>query len=243
MEGNQELELWTSLKEKSRVIETEMDSLVRKRTGSYYTDLELTDIMMDELVQDMKWNKKRLIDYRFFEPCVGPGNSVFSYIKAVKETGIDEADAEVLLNNIYISDINEEAINGYKDSLKKIASLYWNINLTDDYFEKHTGTGLLVDVTSDSLEYISLESIFPEQVAKGGFDIVVTNPPYKNLKAEKNQYSSEEDYEKDKKKYSAISQIVLTRFLYSVSGVLNLYKLFVEEIIDRYANENAYISL
>lgn len=243
MEGNQELELWTSLKEKSRVIETEMDSLVRKRTGSYYTDLELTDIMMDELVQDMKWNKKRLIDYRFFEPCVGTGNFVFSYIKAVKETGIDEADAEVLLNNIYISDINEEAINGYKDSLKKIASLYWNINLTDDYFEKHTGTGLLVDVTSDSLEYISLESIFPEQVAKGGFDIVVTNPPYKNLKAEKNQYSSEEDYEKDKKKYSAISQIVLTRFLYSVSGVLNLYKLFVEEIIDRYANENAYISL
>ena len=74
-------------------------------------------------------------------------------------------------------------------------------------------------------------------------DIIATNPPYKNLKAEKNQYSCEEEYEKDKEKYSTISQIVSKRFLYSNSGVLNLYKLFVEEIIDRYANESAYVSL
>ena len=43
MERNQELELWTSLNAKSRTIEAEMDSLERKRTGSYYTDLQLTD--------------------------------------------------------------------------------------------------------------------------------------------------------------------------------------------------------
>lgn len=52
-----------------------------------------------------------------------------------------------------------------------------------------------------------------------------------------------EDYEKDKDKYSAILKIVSSMFLYSTSGVLNLYKLFIEEIIDRYANDEAYISL
>ncbi|MCI8951629.1 MAG: Alw26I/Eco31I/Esp3I family type II restriction adenine-specific DNA-methyltransferase [Lachnospiraceae bacterium] len=243
MERNQELELWTSLNAKSRTIEIEMDFLARKRTGSYYTDLQLTDVMMGELVQNLMKGKKRLIDYRFFEPCVGAGNFVFSYIKAIQETELSETDAIVLLNNIFVSDINEEAINGYKESLRKIALLYWNVELTEEYFEAHTGKGLLVDVTADSLEYIGLERVFPEQASKGGFDIVATNPPYKNLKAEKNQYGSETEYEKDKEKYSAISQIVSSRFLYSTSGVLNLYKLFAEEIIDRYANDKAYISL
>lgn len=243
MERNQELELWTSLNAKSRTIETKMDSLERKRTGSYYTDLQLTDVMMGELVQNLMHGKKRLIDYSFFEPCVGAGNFVFSYIRAINETGISEADAVILLNNIFVSDINEDAINGYKESLRKLALLYWNVELTEEYFEAHTGTGLLIDVTADTLNYIGLESVFPEQTSMGGFDIVATNPPYKNLKAEKNQYGNEAEYEKDKEKYSAISKIVSSRFLYSTSGVLNLYKLFVEEIIDRYANEEAYISL
>lgn len=243
MGNNQELELWTSLKEKSINIESEMDVLARKRTGSYYTDLQLTDVMMEELVQHLKKAEKRVVDYRFFEPCVGAGNFVFSYIKAVRNIGVTEKEAEILLNNIFVCDINKEAIHGYSESLKKLALLFWNIELTDEYFEKHTGTGLLVDVTADSLEYIALEDIFPEEATKGGFDIIATNPPYKNLKAEKNQYAREEEYEKDKEKYSRISQIVSKRFVYSNSGVLNLYKLFVEEIIDRYANESAYVSL
>lgn len=243
MGNNQELELWTSLKEKSRNIEGEMDVLARKRTGSYYTDLQLTDVMMEELVQHLKKAEKRVVDYRFFEPCVGAGNFVFSYIKAVRNIGVTEKEAEILLNNIFVCDINKEAIHGYSESLKKLALLFWNIELTDEYFEKHTGTGLLVDVTADSLEYIALEDIFSEEATKGGFDIIATNPPYKNLKAEKSQYAREEEYEKDKEKYSRISQIVSKRFVYSNSGVLNLYKLFVEEIIDRYANESAYISL
>ena len=240
---NQEIELWKSLNIKSRSIELKMNSFERKRTGSYYTDLQLTDAMMRELVEKLKQGKKNLIDYKFFEPCVGAGNFVFSYIKAIKETGLSKADAVVLLNNIYVSDINKSAIKVYEESLREIALLYWNIELTEDYFIAHTGTGLLVDVTADELEYIGLDSVFPEQSSIGGFDIVATNPPYKNLKAEKNQYFSEEEYEKDKAKYSKISKIVSSRFEYSTSGVINLYKLFVEEIIDRYANDNAYVSL
>ena len=243
MERNKELELWNSLNVKSKIVETEMDPLERKRTGSYYTSLQLTDVMMGELVQNLKQGQKRLVEYSFFEPCVGTGNFVFSYIKAIKDTSISKADAIILLNNIYVSDINKDAIEVYAESLRTLALLYWNIELTEEYFKSHIGTGLLVDVTADVLEYISLETVFPEQASNGGFDIVATNPPYKNLKAERNQYASEEEYKKDKDKYSEISKIVSSRFLYSTSGVLNLYKLFVEEIIDRYANGEAYVSL
>ena len=59
MGNNQELELWTSLKEKSRNIESEMDVLARKRTGSYYTDSQLTDVRTEEVVQQLKKGEKR----------------------------------------------------------------------------------------------------------------------------------------------------------------------------------------
>lgn len=51
--------LWKLLSEKSRYIESHIDALERKRTGSYYTSLELTDIMMDELVTYLVQSSKK----------------------------------------------------------------------------------------------------------------------------------------------------------------------------------------
>lgn len=245
MSDTQYTELWSSLSERSRCIENEMDALTRKRTGSYYTDLELTDVMMSELVEHLKSKNpsKKICEYRFLEPCVGAGNFVFSYIKAVSATGINKNDAKTMLDNIYVADVNVEALNGYKESLKEMAALFWNIELSEEYFERHMGTGLLVDVTAAELNYIGINEVFSPEIVTTGFDIVATNPPYKNLKAERSYYGSDDEYNRDKDKYSAISKIVSKRFKYSTDGVLNLYKLFVEEIIKRYANETAFVSL
>ena len=245
MKNTQYTNLWFCLKEKSKFIETNMDTLTRKRTGSYYTDLELTDMIMYELVEYLKAKEpnKKLCDYRFLEPCVGAGNFVFSYIKAVKATGIDAEDAQTLFDNIYVADVNIDALTGYKESLKEIAHLFWNIDLSNKYFDTHLGNGLLVDVTSKTMSYISINEVFPSEVVGNGFDIIATNPPYKNLKAERGHYRSDDEYDRDKDKYSNISKIVSKHFRYSTYGVLNLYKLFVEEIIDRYANATSLISL
>ena len=235
--------LWKSLRSKSRYIEMNMDSLERKRTGSYYTDLELTDFMMTELISYVKNQNKSITEYRFFEPCVGTGNFVFSYLKVVKkEWNISAEDAIVLLDNVYVADVNKDALRGYRESLKNVVYEYWGIKLKDEYFSTHLGTGLLFDVTANELTYIPLEEVFPNAGVKK-FDIVATNPPYKNLKAERGHYESDEEYKNDQKKYSSISKIVSEKFKYSNEGVLNLYKLFVEEIIDRYANDDAYVSL
>lgn len=119
------------------------------------------------------------------EPCVGSGNFVFSYINAVRDFNIDKEDAMRMLDNIFVADVNEEALKKYKESLKEIALLFWGISLSDEYFNEHTGTGLLVDVTATELNYIPINEVFPEEIVNQGFDIVVTNPPYKNLKAER----------------------------------------------------------
>ena len=93
--------LWDSLRSKSRYIETDMDSLRRKRTGSYYTDLELTDVMMAELVSYVKNGSKSIVEYKFFEPCVGAGNFVFSYLKEVHNSwDLSADDARLLYRDI-----------------------------------------------------------------------------------------------------------------------------------------------
>ena len=243
MKEAHKVDFWNSIGCISKNFELNIDSLERKRTGSFYTDLELTDMMMNELVNILKRQNKNIPGLRFFEPCVGTGNFVFSYIKAVCNIGLKKNEIVSLLNNIYVSDINDGALQVYKDLLKKLAYENWNINLSEDYFETHVGNGSLIDVTSNEIQYIGLDSIFSADIIRNGFDIVVTNPPYKNLKAEKSQYDSIDKYHTDKLKYNDITKIVSKHFKCTNNGVLNLYKLFVEEIIDNYSNENALISL
>lgn len=245
MTDKKNIDLWTSLNNKSKDIEKNINALTKKRTGSYYTDIELTDAMMNELVERIvkSDSSKKIYEYRFLEPCVGSGNFVFSYLKAVNEVGLTKKEALCMLENIFVADVNEDALKGYKESLHTLASTLWKIKLDDTYFEKHIGKGLLIDVTENELKYIPINNIFNEDILKDGFDIVATNPPYKNLKAERSQYENDDEYEKDKKKYETISKLVKNNFKYSAEGVLNLYKLFVEEIVDKYVNSKGYISL
>lgn len=235
--------LWHSLQERSRAIEMNMNPLERKRTGSYYTSVSLTDIMMHELVSKIIIGDKPIEQYRFLEPCVGTGNFVFSYLNELKKLNIDEVTAYQVIKNIYVADINEAAINGYTASLKDLVYTYWGIKLDKAYFDTHVGAGLLVDVRSEKLKYTSLWDVFDKKIIGGGFDIVVTNPPYKNLKAERSQYINDSEYELDKNKYESIPKLLSNKFRCCMDGVLNLYKLFVEEIIDKYTNKDAYVSL
>lgn len=243
MEKTENNTFWDSLQSKSHYIETTMNPLERKRTGSYYTDIKLTDKMIHELVSNLKTGSKAIYNYRFLEPCVGSGNFVFSYLKEAKKLGLTASEAKILLNNIYVADINKTSLEGYIDSLKKIVSFYWGITLDKNYFEKHIGLGLLMDLTKSKLEYIPINKVFEPEIAEKRFDIIATNPPYKNLKAERSHYANEDEYISDREKYSSVPQIIHDKFQYSTEGVLNLYKLFVEEIIERYAADHAYVSL
>jgi DNA-cytosine methyltransferase len=236
--------LWEKISQDSNRFEQSMDSLHRKQTGSYYTAMDLTLNMMQELVDSLDdTTRKKLYSKTFFEPCVGTGNFVFAYLRVCKELAFSEEENRELINNIYACDINSDALSVYKANLKQFVAESFGIELPEEYFVAHIGSGLLFDVNADEINYTRISDVFSAETVKGGFDIVVTNPPYKNLKAERSHYQTQAQYELDKSKYDSIGKLASKYFVYSVAGTINLYKLFVEEITERYLAPEGVCSL
>lgn len=234
---------WDLLRDRSKSFEISMDPLTRKRTGSYYTDLALTDKMMRDLISNLLAEKKDLTKLTFLEPCVGNGNFVFSYLKAISKHYSDKDSVLKIINNIYVCDINKDALHVFRKTMIEFCDVFFNLELQNDYFSSHVSNALLFDVSNPDMDYIPLERNFPELIKDGGADIVVTNPPFKNFKVEKPHYIDPNEYEKDQVKYEKAKKLVKSRFLYSVSGSLNYYKIFTEEILTNYSKEDGYVCL
>ena len=103
---------WQELSNSSISFEKSIEPLCRKRTGSYYTSMDLTDIMMSDLMKMMDEEfLKDISNKRFLEPCVGTGNFVFAYLKHCSSLGLSKNEASNLLENLYVCDINKDALN------------------------------------------------------------------------------------------------------------------------------------
>lgn len=222
--------------------ENSLDQLYKKQTGSYYTDLNMTDAMVTDVVNKVLLDRKKIWKMKFLEPCVGTGNFVFSYLRIVKSLDLSIDQYTELINNIYVCDINKDALELYKKNFSLFVFQTFGIIISPNYYETHISNGLLFDVTNISSDYISIENAFPHLKEKS-FDIIITNPPYKNLKAERSFYENESDFNSDKLIYSKISIISKQIFSYCTEGIANLFKYFVEEITDKYANNDAYVNV
>lgn len=224
--------------------ERKIDDKDRKDTGSYYTDYQLSQYMVNEMFSFMDNDYIKNIETKtFLEPCVGAGSFVFAYLKKVSEIKLSKKQIEQIINNIYVCDINEESLNVYKRLFNEFIDLYFNLKVDEEYFEKHIAHGLLYNMDLENFKYIDINNVFPNIINEGGFDIIITNPPYKNLKSSKNNYQDESQYLEDKQLYEKIAKESKRIFHYSSEGIINLYKLFVEEIILNYSKSKAIISL
>lgn len=226
------------LNNKQNKVENTLTLEYKRKTGTYYTDMLLTDKLMQELVEYLQtqYSIDEIVNKRLLEPCVGMGSYIFSYLKAINNLNITKQQAEKLLENIYVADINVEVLIQYKENLKELVKTFWNIELKEEYFKKHIGSGLIIDVISENPEYIPISKAFKQNNLENTFDIIITNPPYKQLRNTK--------WTKHKQaNYDIIKGILTPKYKYASESILDLYKIFTEEIISKYATNGAIISL
>lgn len=218
--------------------QNELEPFTRKKSGVYYTDLLLTDILVKNLFDNMSEDFKRKIFFKsFFEPCVGSGNFVFSYLKYIYENfTYTDVQIETLIYNIYVCDSDEKSLKIFYHNFISFCKIFFNIDVDKQRFSNNIGNYLLFDTLNNSTNIVGPINYFNRQK----FDVIMTNPPYKNMKAEKSHYENEEQYRLDREYYAHLKEIIKNEFNYQGKGTVNLYKLFMERILCSYLKKDGY---
>ena len=204
--------------------------------------------LLDNLNQYREW----LLHITILDPACGSGaflNAALQFLMA-EHALIDEMEAKltgssivfqniensILENNLYGVDINEESVEIAQLALwlrtakphRKLNTLSGNIKC---------GNSLISDPTVAGTKAFDWQKEFPQVFEKGGFDVVIGNPPYVNAIELKKCYSDEE-YNFMKKHYSTAKGTV-DLYVYFFEKGLNLLK---PKGVLAYITPNRYLS-
>ena len=152
------------------------------------------DTLNAALHEYQKW----LFSLKILDPACGSGafltaaltqlktehRRVFDFLHAINNDSMmfeEYSDNSILENNLYGVDINEESVEITKLSLwlhtaqkdRKLTTLNGKIKC---------GNSLIDDSAIAGEKAFNWEKEFPEVFAKGGFDVVIGNPPYVDIK-------------------------------------------------------------
>jgi type II restriction/modification system DNA methylase subunit YeeA len=203
----------------------------------YHTDKNLQTKTKKALLDKLTSYREWLLQLTICDPACGSGaflNQALEFL-IVEHRYIDELQAKlmgdslvlsdvetsILENNIYGVDLNDESIEIAKLSLwlrtaqkgRKLNSLNNNIKC---------GNSLIDDPEIAGDKAFSWEKEFPEVFAKGGFDVIIGNPPYvrQELFKEIKPY-----LEKNYRCYNSIADLY-TYFIEKGIYLINKYGLF-----------------
>ena len=189
--------------------------------------------LLDQLTRYREW----LLGITICDPACGSGaflNAALQFLMAEHKL-LDEMEAKItgstiafqavensiLENNLYGVDINEESVEIARLALwlrtakphRKLNSLNNNIKC---------GNSLISDPAIAGDKAFNWQAEFPQVFAKGGFDIVIGNPPYVNAIELKKSYSDVE-YDYLKQNYSTAKGTV-DLYIYFFERGLNITK-------------------
>lgn len=210
----------------------------RKHFGIYYTDYSIARLIAKESLNGLDSNQ--ILSFNFLEPCAGIGIFIIAYLDEVlqKLGSFNSKVIQKIINQIYFSDIDSKAI----DILVEILPLYIKskyqtlVKISPKNYYKGD---ILFKNKNNEIVKVDPKIIFG---VNNGFDVILTNPPYKLLKANGNKYKNElneNEYAIDiKKLISFIKEKLIYRFN---QGTLNYYKIFLEEILENYTHSSSRV--
>lgn len=191
--------------------------------ADYTTDKKRQKKTLQDLSDKLNTYRNWLLQLTICDPACGSGaflNQALDFLIA-EHRYIDELQAKlfgdalvlsdvegsILENNLFGVDINEESVEIAKLSLW-LRTAYPNRKLNDLNSNIKCGNSLIDDVAVAGDKAFNWQQQFSQVFEKGGFDIVIGNPPYGiNIKEDKDYF---------KKNYQ------------STEGPFELYKYFIE---------------
>jgi Alw26I/Eco31I/Esp3I family type II restriction m6 adenine DNA methyltransferase len=234
------VELIGYLHQKSKEDEKISNTDKRKHFGIYYTPYSIARQLASELISRIQ--KKDLVNNKtFFEPCAGVGIFIIAFLDEIIENKKinDQTRIQKIVNNIYYADIDGKAI----EILKKILPIYIkkkhgiNIKLKDKNSYKGN---VLFSIKNSDIKKFDPISYFK---LKNNFDFVLTNPPYRLLKANSNKYKQDGTHNHHNEIKDILNFIRKNNVYKYNEGTLNYYKIFIEEILENYTNDKARVGL
>ena len=200
------------------------------KTGDDKKTVSAKQKITAELDERLENYRKWLLDLKILDPACGSGaflNAALQQLK-IEHTLIDyywsnihagelnftEIENTILENNLYGVDINEESVEIAKLSLW-LHTAKKNRKLTTLNGKIKCGNSLIDDPTVAGEKAFKWEEEFPEVFAKGGFDVVIGNPPYLRIQG------IQENKDKD--------AIFYEQNYKSAIGRYDLYVLFMEK--------------
>lgn len=228
------------LHQKSKELEKIVNTDKRKHFGIYYTDYSIARLITKESLSTSK--PSQIIKYKFLEPCAGIGVFIIAYLdEAIEKLGkIDAKIVQRIVDQIYFSDIDEEAIDILVDIFPYYIKSKYGIEVKISPKNYYKGN-VLFENKKNEIRKVDLKKIFG---INGGFDVVLTNPPYKLLKANGNKYQDELHKNKHALDIKKVIDFIKENKTYQFNqGTLNYYKIFLEEILETYTHSSSKVGV
>src|SRR5699024_6003543 len=161
-------------------------------------------------------SKDLLITKRILEPCVGTGNFVIATLIWLYENNATENNINKFLENLYVSEVSDDSLTLLLENLSLTLKELFNMELDYETFKNNIFNGICLDINQNNeLEIHDSIKKLPK------FDLIITNPPYRNLRAEIKHYEASTEYNNDKNNYVIVKDFIKNNYEWSSKGNLN----------------------